>query len=283
MKKYAFTAILLAMSVSISEAKIPTQVKKSAALIYYKDSTNRLVPAGTGFFLLMRMSQEGDTANFGYLVTTRQAVKRNAAGVQDTLYLRINRRDGLSDTLAVPLTVNAEPKYFFHSDSAVDLAVLPAFPDGNRYDHLFTPVGMIAPVDFLQKENITEGDLFFYAGMYSPHGGTLKNIPEVRFGRIIQISDEQYRTRRGMTELYMIDTELSPDSYGAPLYFYRETVGDSVRSETFLLAGMMTGDPQRPTPGRGAAVPAFKISELLNSPAVAAERQREFQQLKKNK
>lgn len=277
--------MLFCAALPVLAAKTPTQVKKSVAFIFVKDSANGLTPVGTGFFVLMSAQKNGDTANFGYLVTSKRTIRRPGGPAYDSLYLRINRRDGYSDTLIIPMKQNGLPRYFVHQDSTVDLAMVPAYPDMNRYDFLFTPVNMIAPVDFLKQESITEGDELFTTGMFSGHIGQFKNIPTVRFSRIVQISDEKYKEGKIFTEHFVIESPFSSGSNGSPLYYYTPAVKDSgnrMLPTKFMLVGIISGhflNVHGEQNGFTTVVPAYKLTELMNALPVAEERNKEFERL----
>ena len=286
MKLRSLIVLIFCTALPLFAVKIPSQVKKSVAFIFMKDSTNRLQPTGTGFFMLLNAQQNGDTANFGYLVTTKGSVRTMNGKYYDSVYIRINRKDGYSDTLIIPLTLNGVPRYFVHPDSTVDLAMVPAYPDAGRYDFLFTPVNMIASVDFLKKEIISEGDEFFSTGMLSSHIGLFKNIPAVRFSRMIQLSEEKYPVGGSYSELYVIDSPFSTGSNGSPLYYYVPATKDSAGSAKFLLAGVVSGHFPRSLfdrTGLTSVVPGYRLMEMMSLPAVAAERDKEFQRLQQGK
>lgn len=278
--KYLLLAVLLATT-SMFATKIPSQVKKSVAFIFVKDPNNRLTPQGTGFFVLLIANQKSDTAKFGYLVTAKSTLKKPDGTFFDTVFIRINRKDGYCDTLNIPLTQNGIQRYFTHPDSTVDLAIIPAYPDANRYDFLFTPVGMIAPMDLFKKENIAEGDEVFYTGMLGSHIGVFKNIPVVRFGKIVQMSDEKYLWEKLYTELYLVETAISKESNGSPLYFYAESSKDTGKVTLltkFFLVGIISGNYGDGNSDNGLVrvIPAYKLSELLNTQPVILEREKEF-------
>jgi hypothetical protein len=282
---YLLFALSLIVSSSL-EAKIPFQVKKSVAFIFAKDSAKRLIPQGTGFFVLLRDNKNSDTTNFGYLVTARSTIAKQNESFFDTVYIRINRKDGYSDTIAIPLVQNGIPRYFLHPDSAVDLAMVPAFPDGNRYDFLFTPVGMIAPIDFLKQESVAEGDEIFYTGLLDTHLGVFRNIPVVRFGKITQLSDEKYLTDKGYTELYLAEIEINDGTNGSPLYYYAPAVKEGEKNAIpakLLLAGIISGNYGKKNSGLVSVVPAYKLSELLMIPSAVKEREKEFYRIKNAK
>ncbi|MBP6673436.1 MAG: hypothetical protein KA247_09820 [Bacteroidetes bacterium] len=286
MKRLSLIVLVFCIALPMTAMKIPSQVKKSVAFIFVKDSVNRLSPVGTGFFMLLNAQQNGDTANFGYLVTTKSSVRTMNGKYYDSVYIRINRKDGYSDTLIIPLTLNGVPRYFVHPDSTVDLAMVPAYPDAGRYDFLFTPVNMIASVDFLRKEIISEGDEFFSAGMLSSHIGLFKNIPAVRFSRMIQLSEEKYPVLNNYSELFVIDSPFSIGSNGSPLYYYVPATKDSAGSAKFLLAGVVSGHFPRSLierTGLTSVVPGYRLTEMMNLPAVAEERDKEFQRLQQGK
>ncbi|MFA5831969.1 MAG: hypothetical protein WDA22_00700 [Bacteroidota bacterium] len=286
--RYLFLALVLLIATS-SAAKFPAQVKKSVTFIFSKDTNNRLTPQGTGFFVLLKTNQNNDTANFGYLVTTKSTLKKSNGSFFDTVYIRINRKDGYSDTLIIPMVLNSVPRYFLHPDSTVDLAIIPAYPDLNRYDFLFTPVGMIAAIDFLKKENISEGDEVFYTGMESSHFGIFKNIPIVRFGKIAQLSEEKYSVENGYTELYLVETNISKESSGSPLFFYSPAIKDTGTATVparLFLTGIISGfyDKQKSkSNGIVSVIPAYKLNDLLNVPAVMQEREKEFTRMQSTK
>lgn len=284
MKIKLLLIVLLTTLASVGYAKIPSQVKKSVAFIFSKDSSNRLHPQGTGFFVLLNAQQNNDTINFGYLVTSKATFKKSNGSFLDTAYIRINKREGQSDTLIIPLIQNGVPRYFIHSDSAVDLVIIPAYPDLNRYDFLFIPAGMIAQIDIFRKENLSEGDEVFYTGMLNSHFGIFKNIPIVRFGKIAQVSDEKYFVERRFTDFYLMELSMAQGSAGSPLYFYASAAKDTGNvtiPAKFFLLGIISG--KHDESGLAKAVPAYKLSELLNMQAVVQEREKEFLQLQDTK
>jgi hypothetical protein len=267
--------------------KFPAQVKKSITFIYSRDTSNRLTVQGTGFFVYVKTQQDADTATFGYLVTAKSALKRKNGTFFDTLFVRINRKEGYSDTLLIQLKADGAQRYFVHPDSTVDLAVIPAFPDVKRYDVLYLPAGMIGGVDVFTKENITEGSEVFYTGMLQSHMGVFKNIPAVKFGKIVQMSEEKYQWERSFTEFFLIEANSIPGSEGSPVYYYSETAKDSAgvpRLSKISLCGVLAGSYQKDGNDLNLArvIPSYKLNELLNLSGVAGEREKEFARLKQN-
>jgi hypothetical protein len=288
MKIKILVITLMLMASSVFAEKIPSQVKKSVVFIFVKDSSKRLLPQGTGFFVLLKTNQNTDTANFGYLVTSKNTLKKLNGSFFDSVYIRINRKDGNSDTLNIPLIQNGVLRYFLHPDSSVDLAVIPAYPDLNRYDFLFLPVGMIAPIDFIKKENFTEGDDVFHIGMLDTHIGIFKNIPIVRFGKIVQMSEEKYLSDNIFKELYLVETAISKGSNGSPLYYYTPAVRDTGNLNSpakLYLTGIIADQHIYGNQNNGLVdvVPAYKLLELLTQPMVIQEREKEFTRIQKVK
>ncbi len=263
------------------DARAPLSVKKSVAFIFTRDTSNRLIPKGTAFFLLMKAEKNKDTASFGYLVTTRSVITKPDGTQHDTLYIRINKKDQSADTLIIPLVSNEGRKFFGHPDSSVNLALLPAYPDLNRYDILYTPAGMIAPIDFIEKEKISEGDEVFHAGMLALHTGIFKNVPSVSFGTIVQFSNEKYRWNQSYTELFLVESPVSEESSGSPLFYFSPAASDTGASklpQRFFLAGIVAG-PYGDGGRLAGIIPAYKLSELLFSQPVSEEREKEFMRL----
>lgn len=276
--------LLLCFLVMLSaSAKLPVQVKKSTAFLFLRDSGRTLVPSGTGFFLQVNAQQNSDTVRFGYLVTSKHALRIGNGPLADTLYLRIDRKDGLCDTLLVPLKANGVPRYAVHTDSTVDLAVIPAFPDAARYDFLFTPYSMIAPADIVKRLGLVEGDEVFYTGMITSQTGILRNTPAVRTAKFLQFSDEKFRTAAGWMEGLLLDSPFAEGMSGAPLYYYASADSSSGRiSTTFLLTGIISGPfPNEKNAAFLMATPAYKLLEVLNQPFLTEERNKEFQKVKK--
>jgi hypothetical protein len=261
--------------------KFPAQIKKSVTFIYSRDSTNRLSVQGTGFFVLMQSSMQADTATFGYLVTTRTALKKRNGQMLDTVYVRINRKDGSVDTLLVQLNGTETPRCFFHPDSTVDLAVIPAYPDAQRYDMLYIPASLIAAADFFSRENIAEGSELFYTGVLKQQTGMFKNIPVVRYGRIVQLSNEKYQWEGRFAEFFLLESSAHIGTTGSPVYYYTEAVrdtGSAARSARLMLCGIAAGPFGNGPDDQGftRVIPAYTLNELLALPAVAAEREKEF-------
>ncbi|NUN69706.1 MAG: hypothetical protein HUU02_08350 [Bacteroidetes bacterium] len=283
--RIALLAVLLVLP--LSAEKYPSQVKKSVTFLFAKDTSGRLTVQGTGFFVLMKADQGPDTATFGYLVTTRTALQRTGGSMLDSVYLRINRKDGSSDTLLVLLRVNGEPRFFPHPDSTVDLVVVPAFPDLNRYDLLYTPASMIVTSEYFARERVTEGTPLFHVGMLEEQLGTFRNIPAVRFGTIVQFSEEKYRWNGMMSEFYVMEPGTSAGSNGAPVFHYVEAAADTSgapRPARLALCGIIAGPFGNTHSGRSAVrvTPSQKLNELLLSPAVSGERDKEFIRLRTN-
>lgn len=272
---------ILLLVLPLSAQRYPSQVKKSASFIFSRDTTNRLAVQGTGFFVLLRTNQGNDSANFGYLVTTKRALQGSNGKYLDTVYIRINRKDGYSDTLLVVLMVNGEARYFPHPDSTVDLALIPAFPDINRFDMLYIPASMIAPADYFARERVTEGMPVFHVGMLEEHLGTFKNIPTIRFGSITQFSDEKYRWNGMLTEFYLMEPGVTHGSAGAPVYHYSEAMKDTagvLRPARLAVCGIVAGAFRSGARSGEAArvTPSYKLNELLMTPGITAERDKEF-------
>lgn len=268
---------------SISATQIPQEVKKCVAFIFTGEKADSLKPYGTGFFVSIQDSI--DSVIYGYFVTAKHVLKDKNNNYFENIFIRLNKKNGSSDTIAVPLFNKGKPKFVVDIDPTVDIAIIPAFPDTKIYDYLFIPHNMITTKEMFIKENIREGDDVFFTGLFTPHYGREYNLPIVRFGKVALISEEKVFWDSLLTDLYLIETTSFGGNSGSPLFFYLS--GDRIPGVIspggkLLLAGIVKGyfgESTRPglvetkskfvwpfeNSGIAAIVPAYKLYDLLFS------------------
>jgi hypothetical protein len=110
---------------------------------------------------------------------------------------------------------------FLHpNDSTADIAVIPFVPDQKLFEFKVLPMAFLtSKKDFLELK-IVEGSEVFFTGLFSPHVGTRRNYPVVRFGRVAMITDEKVKFVDYEADLYLVETGSFGGNSGAPVFFY---------------------------------------------------------------
>jgi hypothetical protein len=271
---------------------IPPTIKSVVCFVFLEKDA-KLVPNGTAFFVAIKNPSKPTSAN-GYLVTARHVLyKPGTMEFLDKVYVRFNKKDGGSELNTIPIqTKGSNQTVFLHSDTSVDLAVIPFFPDQTKYDFKFLPEELITTKDDYTNLKIREGSDVFFTGLFAPFTGAEKNYPVVRFGRVALVTDEKIDWMGTLMTLYLIEAGSFGGNSGAPVFFYlgsdREPGVVLVGPPVLKLAGIMQGtflDAQeikivntKTTPvsrsnmGIAAVVPAYKLHELLFSAELRQQR-----------
>lgn len=277
-------------------APIPPEVKSVVGFLFVSGKQpGELVPYGTGFFVGVKDPKNPDRS-FVYFVTAKHVLRTpDQKSWLPKIFLRLNTRTGGAEILEIPVSLSgAHRTVFLHSDTSVDLAVIPALPDQAKFDFKFLPEEMITTEQDFKSLGITEGSEVFFTGLFSPYVGTRRNYPVVRFGRVSLITDEKIRFVDQDAQLYLVESGSYGGNSGSPVFFYlgaERTPGMLVVGPPILkLAGVMSGsflDLQPVTAvetgwvnvapanmGIAAVVPAYKLHELLFSPDLMKQRGR---------
>jgi hypothetical protein len=263
---------------------VPSDIKDLVVFVYVKDTAGNARPAGTAFFVGVPVEGNPERS-FVYIVTAKHVLTRGDGGpFLQEVYVRLDKRDGGTDLVAVPLTTSGNKRtVFVHSDSNVDLAVIPAVPSQERYQYRILPVEMIPEQKHLSARGIAEGTEVFFAGLFTPHVGQQQSYPIVRFGHVSLLSDEKISWNGKMLELYLVETGTYGGNSGSPVFFYQgadRTPGVlTVGSPKLTLAGVMKGAFEKGSPikvvstgavpyslsnlGIAAVIPGFQIREIL--------------------
>ncbi len=271
---------------------IPPEIKSVVCFVFIEKDA-KLVPNGTAFFIAIKNPSKPTLSN-GYLVTARHVLyKPGTKEFLDKVYVRLNKKDGGSEVNIIPIqTKGSNQTVFLHSDTSVDLAVIPFFPDQTKYDFKFLPEKLITTKDDYTNLKIREGSDVFFTGLFAPFIGAEKNYPVVRFGRVALVTDEKIDWMGTLMTLYLIEAGSYGGNSGAPVFFYlgsdREPGSLIVGPPVLKLAGIMQGtflDAQeikivntKTTPvsqsnmGIAAVIPAYKLHELLFSAELRQQR-----------
>ncbi|MFH1288714.1 MAG: hypothetical protein ABII25_08480 [bacterium] len=293
-KVFSLIILLILMLGAISMGSpIPTEIKSVVTFVFVTDKEGELIPNGTSFFVGVK--KPTNTNNFVvYLVTAKHVLlKPNTTEYYDTVFIRLNKKEGGSDTGGIPIKINGENQnVFIHTDSSVDLAVIPFLPDQSKYEFKFIPDDLITTKETYKELNIREGTDVFFAGLFSQYIGAEKNYPIVRFGRVALTTDEKISWQGKLMDLYLIEIGSYGGNSGSPVFFYlgsdREPGSLIVGSPILKLAGIMQGtflDAQEikvvetkqiplslSNMGIAAIVPAYKLYEILHSSEIKKNR-----------
>lgn len=283
--------------------RIPDGVLKSVVFLGLTRQTEHGledVYQGTAFFVVLP-SERVSTLRFGYLVTCRHVA--DAIEGQD-YWVRCNVKGGG----AINLKGAATP-WHRHPDWTVDVAVLPTGID-KLLDHKGLSTRNFALPDF--EGGIEAGDELYLVGLFALAAGTSRNTPIVRSATLAMIPDAKIKARLSGNVLAKIDAYIMEvrsfgGLSGSPVYI-REVLGwkskfkgplsKEAKEKTLYgvgpsaLLGIAQGHwhidkedlnavrfrspDEAPGVNLGLAivVPASKIIETLDLPALAEQRRR---------
>jgi hypothetical protein len=290
------TSILFVCCVAVWQSfgqPIPPEVKSIVAFIFVPDTTGKLVPNGTAFFVGVKDTNKppGYAVN---LVTAKHILQlEDRKTFYPVVFVRLNRKAGDAEILRLDLQPAGNSKnVFVHSDPTVDIAVVPALPDENVFDFKFISDDFLTTGEDFQTLKIREGSEIFFTGLFIPHIGERKNYPVVRFGRVALVTDERINWEGTKTQLYLVESASYGGNSGSPVFFYlgaeREPGSIVVGAPVLKLAGIMKGfvGERRPIElvetaripvsvsniGIAGVVPAYLLHEILFGPELKAKR-----------
>jgi len=297
-KKYIRSLIIIILIIfmlgGISMATpIPSEVKSVVAFIFVKNEKGELIANGTGFFVGVKNTSNPDFFSV-YLVTAKHVLyKSNTTDFFDTVFVRLNKKEGGSQIGVIHIITEGEKRNVFtHSDSSVDIAIIPLLPDQEKFDFKFLPEDMITTKEAFKELKIREGSDVFFTGLFTPYMGSERNYPIVRFGRVALVTDEKIEWQKKLMDLYLIEAGSYGGNSGSPVFFYlgsdREPGSLMVGSPILKLAGVMQGTfldaheikvfETKEVPiafsnmGIAAVVPGYKLHEILFSDELKEKR-----------
>jgi hypothetical protein len=285
--------------------KIPEDIRKCVAFLEYDDNDGTHL-AGTVFFVTMS-SLSQPNHYFRYAVTAKHVIKKIEEKTLDgRVHFRLNSRDaGIHRIIS-----NVSDWYMDPNDDHADVAVMPISFDP-RIDWLFWPVTALATDGVVKEVEINIGDDVFLTGLFHRHTGTRRNIPIVRAGIIAAMLEEPVKTGLGETEAFLIEARSIGGLSGSPVfvrpesnYAHKTETEDSytlgrwdARVGSFWLLGLMHGHwdvnasdidvivedrahRESVNVGIGIVVPAQKILEVIQQPALEELRKKAETELK---
>ena len=274
-------------------APIPPEIKSVVAFIFVKNEEGKLIANGTGFFVGVKNPSNPDSFSV-YLVTAKHVLcKQNTTDFLDMVFVRLNKKEGGSQIGVIPIIAEGKKRNVFtHSDSSVDIAIIPFLPNQEKFDFKFLPEDMITTKEAFKELKIREGSDVFFTGLFTPYTGSERNYPIVRFGRVALVTDEKIEWQGKLMDLYLIEAGSYGGNSGSPVFFYlgsdREPGSIVIGSPILKLAGVMQGTfldaheikvfETKKVPiavssmGIAAVVPGYKLHEILFSDELKEKR-----------
>jgi hypothetical protein len=247
--------------------------------------------SGTAFFVTRRL---GDSNTyFPYVITAKHIIDNIRDAGANKVCLRLNRKDGNANWIETEIM----DWYFHPDDSEVDVALLKmSLPLGS--DHLYLPLTGAPVEQIMDKYWIGIGDEVCIAGLFSGHYGTTRNIPIVRIGNIAAMPEERVQTKMGLIDAYLIEARSIGGISGSPVFlnmgFFRVINNEftqNLNGPMYYLMGLVHGHLEthnddmnscqsevtqfKVNMGIAIVVPAEKILEVINQPAIRKKEESE--------
>ncbi len=274
------------------------EVKKTVGLltVTYVQDAKLYQESGTCFFVSYPDDRLPKDLAFTYLVTNRHVAQPGIETGQpyQTLgtTLRLNKKGTAGGSDAKGLPFGGLTHWYFPSDDAVDLAVLPFGPDQSVYDYEQIPMSILATKDEVEKNNTGEGDPVMFTGLFYQFPGLTRFEPIVREGILAMMPDEQLETTlHKQGNLYLADVHVFGGNSGSPLLVnvagYRN--GNMIGGYRYELLGIVSGfyhedsnltltiattyqTTLEQNSGIAMVVPAEALKDLLDGPALKTAR-----------
>ena len=285
------------------------QIRKTVAflMVAYQNGAVQGGVIGTCFFVAVPDNRLGENRAFIYLVTNRHVAQ---PGIDlgnphpvETVFLRMNfvTPEGGAQSVQAPIAMGDRIHWYFPSDEAIDLAVLPLAPDQKRFAYSPIPSDIIVTSEQVKTSEVGIGDPVTFAGYFSNFPGHNRMEPIVREGVVAMMPEEKLSTTlHKQGQLFLADLHAFHGNSGSPVFvniggfhrgalyagdnyrllgvisgYYPESVGFSVPAATVL-----TGEV-RDNSGIATIVPGYELAKLLNSPALQADRDSQIANLTK--
>lgn len=209
-----------------------------------------------------------------YLVSNKHVVFNGSACVAT-----VNKRDR-TGTVIWDIDQN---DWHAHPTDDIAVACVVNFHNGAEQAATFIQERRFVTPEFLTESKAGVGDEVFMVGRFVNHQGTTVNRPAVRFGSIsmmqevIPVRDESARILR-YQESFAVEMRSRTGFSGAPVAIYRTVATVLVdvpyeHTDFWRLLGVNYGyviDEKGENTWLNGVVPAWKITEVLNLPALRA-------------
>jgi hypothetical protein len=295
MRRALITCAVAVVAARGSADTVPAEIKQSVAFVYSLMPDGKTsVPIGTGFFVVVADQVRLDRRSTYFVTAKHVLVNRTTGAVLTHASLRVNKKQGTSLTVPMPLVAEGPGRnVYFHEDRTVDLAVVPVQIRNPDVEYAVLASDMLTTREDFDRLHIAEGSEVFFVGLFVGYPGQERNYPIARFGRVALVTPEKIAWFGVPTELYLVESSAYGGNSGSPLFFsvggYDRQTHSLVMGEPHItLAGVLIGHFKERLPlqavettttlvsesniGIAAVVPAYKLRELLFSDEVRRAR-----------
>lgn len=255
-----------------------SEIKSAVSFIYVKDSLGKIIPNGTCFFMGIRSTIDS-TGNYTYLITANHVLKKNDSTYYNEIFVRMNTSDSSSRFTWVPIYLNPPNKnVYLHSDSSVDIAVIPFVPLQKDYLFRYLDTTFLSDRNQYKSLPITEGTEVFFTGLFTSFIGEKQIYPIVRFGHVSLMTNEKIEWVGMKREMILIETSSFGGNSGSPVYFklidpngYSKLILGGILNGTYRASGKIkfVETNRKVTPyaiynnGISGITPVFFLQEIL--------------------
>jgi hypothetical protein len=262
--------------------------------------------AGTAFLLALADPRLGG-GSFTYLITNRHVAQpgiENGRPCQPTAYfLRADTK--VPNQTGSYSTIEQFPPgalaWTFSADPSVDLAITPIGVDANKLDVIFLPSTLLLSNADVAQNKVEEGDSVVFTGLFVQMIGQTHSEPIVREGKIAMMPKEPIQTTlRALGDIYLVDCHVFGGNSGSPMFIdlAGQREGGLTLGINYKLLGVVSGYVKETAnfelqtvaayagtvdanSGIAIVVPAQKILDLLDAPALKALRDNAIASLSK--
>lgn len=249
-----------------TQSLIP-QYNKVVSFLYVLNNGN-YEPYGTGF-LVSIPAKTRVGSYYIYLVTAKHVILDQNKVPLMNIYAKFNNTKDSSEMFKIDLIWTGSNKVvYLHSDSTIDLAVIPVVLPSNL-DYKFIDSKQIIMRSEYEKENINIGTEIFFTGLFTRYIGSKTINPIFRFGKLCLIPNEKIEFDKINREILLIESSTFGGNSGSPVFFHY-IKGNS----TYVrLAGVVLGSFNQ---GQILGKPISKDSVVWSSLGISAITPSEF-------
>jgi hypothetical protein len=272
--------------------------------VVYGNPAKQIV--GTCFFVYYPDDRLGKDRGFSYLVTNRHMampeIETGTPKSVDEAIVRLNLKFAHNGKESVEVPIDPRVRWHFPKDPSVDLAVVDLAPSQDIFDFQMIPMSLIGTKEVIQSSGVSPGDGVVFAGYFYQWAGAKRIQPIVRQGVLAMMPDEEVNTTlQKPGHIYFADAHAFHGNSGSPMFTSTRGIrGNSFSGGSYFLLGIVSGyfaegvsfslpaatvltGEVHDNSGITTVVPGYELTDLLESPELKAERDRNFVNMNREK